>query len=86
MPLRDPATVMRDVGRRVAELRAERGWTQDQLAEHAGFSVGYVRTVEGGKGNLTVFTLVKFATLLGVEPAELLRAPTTERRRGRPPK
>lgn len=87
MALRDPATVMRHVGRRIAELRVERGLTQDQLAERAGVTVGYVRTVEGGRGNLTVFTLVKFATLLDVEPAELLVPPkSTESRRGRPPK
>ena len=87
MAHREPALVMRHVGRRIAELRVGRGLTQEQLAERAGVTVGYVRTVEGGRGNLTVFSLVRFATLLDVEPGELLVPPaSTETRRGRPPK
>jgi transcriptional regulator with XRE-family HTH domain len=84
MRYRDAALVMRHVGRRIAELRTERGLTQEQLAERAGVSAGYIRIIEGGRGNLTVHSLVKYATLLDAEPGELLTVPTTETKRGRP--
>jgi transcriptional regulator with XRE-family HTH domain len=77
---------MRHVGRRVAELRAALGWTQEELAERAEVSVGYVRQVEGGRENLTIVSLVKLATLLGADPGDLFTLPTTQARRGRPPK
>lgn len=84
---RSATLVMRHVGRRVAELRAGQGWTQEELAERAEVSVGYVRQVEGGGENLTIATLVKLAGLLGAEPGDLFTVPTTtEARRGRPPK
>lgn len=47
-PVSPPTLVMRHVGRRVAERRAAQGWTQEELAERAEVSVGYVRQVEGG--------------------------------------
>lgn len=78
---------MRHVGRRVAELRAARGWTQEQFAERAGVTAGYVRQVEGGRGNLTVASLVKLAALLDVEVTDLFTEPaSTETKRGRPRK
>ena len=85
MPARSPATLTRDVGRRVAELRAVQGWTQEAFAELAQVSVGYVRQVESGRENLTIASLAKLAELLGVDAAELLVPPISrETKRGRP--
>jgi transcriptional regulator with XRE-family HTH domain len=75
---------MRDVGRRVAELRAVRGWTQEAFAERAEVSVGYVRQVEGGRENLTIATLCKLAAVLDADAADLFAAPSTSAQRGRP--
>lgn len=84
---RSGASLLRDVGRRVAELRAARGWTQEVFAERAEVSVGYVRQVETGRENLTLTSLAKICALLDVDAAELFSAPASrERRRGRPPK
>lgn len=84
---RSGASLLRDVGRRVAELRAARGWTQEVFAERAEVSVGYVRQVETGRENLTLTSLAKISALLDVDAAELFSAPASrERRRGRPPK
>ena len=83
----DLATVLRSVGRRIAELRRARGLTQEQLAEQAGVTVGYVRQIEGGTENLTLESLVKLANLLEVGLDEVMVAPTSMKaRRGRPPK
>jgi transcriptional regulator with XRE-family HTH domain len=85
--MRPEATVLRHVGRRIAELRVARGWTQEAFAELAGVSPGYVRQIEGGRGNLTLATAVRFASLFGVDVVVLFTEPASaEVRRGRPPK
>lgn len=76
---------MRDVGRRISELRESRGWTQEHLAERAGFSAKYVQHVEGGSANLTIRSLVRLANLLRVPVSDLFEPPRSQRRRpGRP--
>lgn len=82
----DPDAVIRDVGRRVAELRVGLGLTQDKFAESLGVSGVYVRRVEMGQENLTLRSLTRFATVLGVRTVDLLAAPSSrEVRVGRPP-
>lgn len=81
----DPQRVARDVGRRIAEIRTASGLTQERFAERASVSLKYVQHVEGGKANLTLASLVKFAGLLGVRTVDLLAVPASrEVRRGRP--
>lgn len=80
----DPQKVVRSVGRRVAALRQARGLTQEALAAELGISVNYVQRVEIGGSNMTLFTLVKWANWLGVEPAALFEPVDDAARRGRP--
>jgi transcriptional regulator with XRE-family HTH domain len=88
MPRRplDPKEVLVRVGRRIAELRVERGLTQQQLADVAGTGWKYQQQVELGYENLTLKSLVRFANLLNVTLAELMQSPKTDRpeRPGRP--
>lgn len=88
MPKFDPRRVVDDFGRRVAELRRDRGWTQSELAEQWGVSLGYVQLVEGGRENLTIVSLSLLAGVLKVRPAALLQPPKARpiRRPGRPKK
>ncbi len=74
-----------DVGRRLAELRRARGWTQDDWAAALGVSVQYVRRLEAGE-NLTLRSLVLLACSLRVRTRKLLDPPATRARRrpGRP--
>lgn len=73
------------VGRRIAELRRAKHWTQEQFAAEAEVLIGYVRRVEGGYENLSLESLEKLATLLEVDVVELLKPPAAaEVRRGRP--
>ena len=76
VPAAVPERVLRAVGRRVGELRRERGLTQEQLAEILELSVRYVQFVESGEENLTVTTLVKIANGLRVPVADLFAPPT----------
>lgn len=83
----DPDVVQRSVGRRIAELRVERGWTQEAFAQEAEVSVGYVRRLEAGDENLTLTSMVRLANLLEVAPIDLFKAPKSlTARRGRPPR
>ncbi|HEY3820124.1 MAG TPA: helix-turn-helix transcriptional regulator [Polyangiaceae bacterium] len=78
--------VIRDIGRRIAELRADRGWTQAHFAEVLGIAVPNLQRVEQGRQNLTVRTLVRVARKLGCHPRMLWEAPMTPRPKpGRPP-
>ena len=85
MRLADPERVLGLIGRRVAELRASRELTQEQLAERAEVSARYIQRVEAGTENLTVTTLIKMSNALRVSLGELLIPPTAPRARpGRP--
>ena len=79
---------VRNVGRRVAELRAKARLTQEEQAERLGFTLKYLQRIEGGGENLTVRSLVKIGGAFGVPVTELFRKPRTRQadlgdRRGR---
>jgi transcriptional regulator with XRE-family HTH domain len=77
--------VLRDVGRRVAELRVARGLTQEALAERLDVAARWVQAVEGGHENLTLGTLTAFANALKVSMAGFFEPPTAPKARpGRP--
>lgn len=77
---------MRDVGRRIAELRRERGWTQASFAERMGVSWKYVQRLEAGSENLSLASIVEIANVLGARARALFVKPkgTPVRRPGRP--
>lgn len=78
--------VQKDVGRRISELRRERGLTQAELADRASVSTNYVARVETGLQNLTLQSLTKLANLFGLPIHEFFREPADRRvRAGRPP-
>jgi transcriptional regulator with XRE-family HTH domain len=70
------------VASNVRRLRAARGWSQEDLADHCGLHRTYVGAIERSERNLTLATLERLAAALEVEPTELLSEP----RRGRPPR
>lgn len=76
--------VIQNVGRRVAELRREHGWTQRELAGKLRIEEQSLQRFERG-ANLTLRTLVKLAKVLGVAPPALFEpARPLVRRVGRP--
>lgn len=64
-----PERLLKDVGRRVAELRVARAWTQEQLAERLDVGTRYVQAVESGRQNITLKSLALFAGKLRVPAA-----------------
>ena len=73
MPKRPPP-VARYVGAHVQRLRAERGFTQEALAERLSVDVRYLRRVERGDVNIGVDTLAKLAVVLNVPASSLVTA------------
>ena len=80
-----PAKLLSSVGRRVAELRAECGLTQEALAEKLGVTTRWVQSAEAGGENFTLTTLARFANAFGVPVAEFFSPPVSVKARpGRP--
>ena len=59
-------------GRRVRQLRRERGWRQVDLAQHAGITENYVSDVELGKKEVCIRTIEALSLAFGVRTAELM--------------
>ncbi|RDV44891.1 XRE family transcriptional regulator [Leifsonia sp. ku-ls] len=68
-------TLARAIGARVKLERTLRGWTLDQLAEHAAVSRRMVVNVEQGSVNPSVGTLLRLSDALGVGLPALVEPP-----------
>ena len=62
---------LKTLGRRIAELRREKGLTQEALAEAMGVSRNHVADIELGTRNTGVWSLLLICKALAVTPAEL---------------
>lgn len=73
---------LKTLGRRIAELRREKGLTQEALAEAMGVSRNHVADIELGVRNSGVWSLLLVCQSLGVRPGDLFDAftPTALRR------
>ncbi len=67
---------MAATGDRIKEIREARGMTQDQLADKAGISKGFLSDVENDKRNISSENLLKVANALGASVDYLLRGET----------
>lgn len=67
------AALLRSLGKRIRDLRHDRGLSQERLAELADIHENHVRRIEGGTANPSYLVLVRIAKALGVTFAELLR-------------
>jgi transcriptional regulator with XRE-family HTH domain len=75
---------LRDVfATNLRRLRNAKGLSQDDLAYDAEVSRSYLSQLEKGAFYASLKIVGRIAKALGVEPAELLRLPTPQRRRSR---
>ncbi|WP_155298933.1 helix-turn-helix domain-containing protein [Deinococcus kurensis] len=71
----DPA-YLQALGQRLRALRKERGWSQDDLAEHADVHRTHPGKLENAEiGNPQIGTLMALATAFGLTLPELLTFP-----------
>ena len=60
------------LGRRIRELRNQKAWTQEQLADASRVTRVCIVAVEGGKQNVTMDIVVRIANALEISPERLL--------------
>jgi transcriptional regulator with XRE-family HTH domain len=61
------------VGRNLRAHREKRGFSQEEFAHRLGVHRTYLGGLERGERNLTLRSLERVATRIGVDPIELLR-------------
>ena len=61
------------LGKKVRELRRERGWRQIDLAAHAELSKTHVNELEAGKREIGLRALERLAEALEVKVSDLMR-------------
>ncbi|GDX10722.1 transcriptional regulator [Verrucomicrobiota bacterium] len=71
MPKRD--STLTAFGRNVARIRAERGFSQDKLAEKAEMDRTYLSGIERGVRNPSIKAVLKLCKALRVTPDELCK-------------
>lgn len=80
----DLEITLKELGRRIAELRESRSITQEKLAEMIGVQKRWISRVENG-WSTTMKTLIKIANALNINLEEFFKKPTLQPRgRGRP--
>ena len=63
-------------GKRLREVRLEKGLTQEKLAAIAGLHINYVGSVERGERNISLINIWKLAEALEIHPNELFQKNT----------
>jgi len=67
---------MSSAGERIREIREGLGWTQDDLAQKANISKGFLSDVENNKRNISAENALKIADALGASLDFLLKGET----------
>ena len=60
------------IGRRIADLRRDRGISQQDLAARCNFEKSNLSRIEYGRSNMTIATLLTISRALGVKLRELV--------------
>jgi transcriptional regulator with XRE-family HTH domain len=59
-------------GKRLVQLRKERGWSQEQLALESGLARSYLGGIERGQRNIALLNICRLAETLGIPASELM--------------
>jgi transcriptional regulator with XRE-family HTH domain len=65
--------VQKRLGKRIAELRRKKGFSQEGFAHECGFHRSYMGAVERGEKNITLVMVERVAKALKMSLAELFR-------------
>lgn len=60
-------------GNRIRQLRLEKKWSQEKLAEKTGFHRTYIGMIERGERNPSLKNINVFAKAFGISISELLK-------------
>ena len=64
---------IKDVGKRVKQIRLKQGITQGQLSFESGITLNQIGRIERGEINTSISNIYIIAKILNVEPFELLK-------------
>jgi transcriptional regulator with XRE-family HTH domain len=67
------ATIYQAVGNRIRELRAARGWSQEEFADRCRIHRSHMGEIERGEVDASISTLRKVAKGFGMTVSEFLR-------------
>jgi transcriptional regulator with XRE-family HTH domain len=67
----DVDPLLRSLGQRIRDLRAARGWSQEEFADVCGVHRTYIGHVERGEKNVSVGTLARVAGAFEIKLSEL---------------
>jgi transcriptional regulator with XRE-family HTH domain len=65
--------VQKKLGKKIAELRKKRGFSQEDFAHECGFHRSYMGAVERGEKNITIQMVERVAKTLKISLAELFK-------------
>jgi DNA-binding XRE family transcriptional regulator len=74
---RPAATILARFGSNIREVRAERGFSQEKLADLVGIDRTYIGGIERGERNPSLLNITRLASALDVHPARLFNGITT---------
>ena len=60
-------------GRRLRQLRQERGWSQEELSTRADISKNYIGEIERGENNISIHYIARLAAALSVTLGEMFQ-------------
>lgn len=66
-------TIVKKFGKRLRQLRLERGLTQEKLADKSGLDMSYIGRIERGEQNSSLGVIGALAKGLGVPAEELFK-------------
>lgn len=65
--------ILKKVGKKIAELRKKKGFSQEEFAHECGFHRSYMGAVERGEKNLTLITVDRIVKALKISFVELFK-------------
>lgn len=71
----DSRFLLKRIGKRLKFYRLSKGFTQEELAERAGFTRSYYTEIETGKRNVSIVNLCRLSSALNVPLGELMDIP-----------
>ena len=60
------------IGDNIRTARKQKGYSQEEFADIAGFSRSYYTEIETGKQNISIRNLIKILEALNVDPNEII--------------
>jgi len=60
-------------GKQIRNLRRDRGWSQEDLADNSGVHRTYIGAIERGEQNVSIDNIIKLAKALGISLEQLFK-------------